>query len=315
MDPPIVVDPGLARIVSYQASAVRRFFEEQDFLEIFVPHLTTAQTTPFRTTFQVSSPETNFVGALRVSAGYYLAQTISQLHRTYTLSTSFRADPAPGEKLAEFQLLQAWSEGGLADAQQLAEDLLSAQIKAVLRKSATLPSERARQLRAIAFPLRSVTYEEAIRQTGLESDLRLTPDVAKKIVETLGSQPIFVTHLPENVDHSFTDIRMDRMHNHLGFVLLAPFAGNFILGGELETDFTAMSEQVRRSAFQRELVRLGGDGTELESYIQAISRLATPHYQIAGGFERVTQFLLGAERIEDATLLPVRASEQTIDQG
>jgi aspartyl/asparaginyl-tRNA synthetase len=315
MQAPIVVDPGLATIINYQASAVRQLFREQDFLEIFPPHLTTVQQVPFRSLFQVTSPESNFVGSLRVGAAYFLAHTISRLHRAYTLNTSFRADAAPGTGLVEFHMLEAWSEGNFVDAQQLAEDLLSAQIRAVLAKSAALPSERARQLRAIKFPLRSVPYEEAMREAGLEIGLRTTPDVAKKIVEALGSEPIFVTDFPEDVDHSFTDVRLDRGH-HLSFVLLAPFAGNVLSGGELETNYEAMNHQTSRSGFLRELVRIGSDRDQLESYMQAVARLTTPHYKVAGGFERMTQFLLGTERIENATLLPVYVAEQEeIDRG
>jgi aspartyl/asparaginyl-tRNA synthetase len=102
----------------------------------------------------------------------------------------------------------------------------------------------------------------------------------------------------------------------LSFVLLAPFAGNVLSGGELETNYEAMNHQTSRSGFLRELVRIGSDRDQLESYMQAVARLTTPHYKVAGGFERMTQFLLGTERIENATLLPVYVAEQEeIDRG
>jgi len=272
--------------------------------------------------FQVSAPESNFRGALRVGSAFFLAQLISQVHRAWTLTTSFRANPVPGSKLAEFHMVETWSEGGFEDAKQFAEDLLSAQVKAILRRpaliskeSSPLTADRARQLRMIEFPLRSVTYREAMRQTGLESGLPTTPDVAMKIAEHFGSQPLFVTHFPENLDPSFTGWRqVDKAGNYLGFVLLAPFAGNLAVGGEIETDYDALDDQIRRSTFLEELIRLGGSRDQLEPYIQSIARLATPHFSLVNGFERVTQFVLGVERIEDATLLPVRAAEVEVEE-
>ena len=201
----------LARTISRQVSAVRRVFEDEGFLEVFVPHLTRNRAIPFRSTFQVSAPELNFVGALRVGAAYFLAEMISQLKRAYTISTSFRADVTPGSKLAEFQMVEAWSDGNFNDARQLAESLLRRQIRAVVAEPALARSGRARQLESIKFPLRSVTYAEAMERTGLKAGQRTTSTVAKQIVEAFGSEPMFVTHLPEDVDTGFIDIRQDSL--------------------------------------------------------------------------------------------------------
>jgi aspartyl/asparaginyl-tRNA synthetase len=307
MEAPAVIDVGLADTISRQASATRRFLESERFYELFVPHLTRNQNLPFRSTFQVSAPELDFTGALRVGAALFLAETISELKRAYTLSTSFRADPIPGHKLVEFQLLEAWGEGGGDDARQLVEGLLRRQIGALLDSPTSLPLERARQLEAIEFPLQSVTYEEARRRAGLEAGQR----PGNETVEVFGSKPIFITDIPENLDRSLVDVRQHGNRLHSGFLLMAPFAGNVAVGGELETDYDTLSAQFDRSAFLEELLRFGGEKRQVERYLRSISRLETPHFKLAIGFERMTQYLLGVDRIEDAVLLPVRG--QVID--
>src|SRR4051794_35738649 len=102
----------LAQTISLQLSELRRHFEDEGFLEIVVPHLTRNSSVPYRSTFQVSAPELNFSGALRVSANLFLAETSTELKRAYTVGPSFRASVAPastpGSQLAEFQLVEAW---------------------------------------------------------------------------------------------------------------------------------------------------------------------------------------------------------------
>lgn len=299
------VDNKLARTVSRQMSALRRFFEDEGFLEVLTPHLTRNRTIPFRNTFQIESPDGSFQGALRVGAALFLAESVSELKRAYAITTSFRAEMTPGAKLGEFRLAEAWADGDLSDVRQLAEDALRRQLQATINEAA-LPAEKLRRLKSVKFPLRSVTYDDAMQHAGLTGRERPTDAVASKIVEAYGSQPMFVTHLPENLETPFTDVRLNEDGKHLGFVLLAPFAGTLMSGGELETDYERLSAQVDRSAFLKELLNGGGTREQLDRYVRSIARLDTPHSKLAIGFERVTQFLVGASQIEDAAVLPVR---------
>jgi len=313
MESRIPLNVELAKTISQQMAEVRRFFEDERFVEIFPPHLTREFATPFRGTFQVTAPESNFIGALRVSSGIFLANSAaSGLARVYTISTSFRSRPTPGSKLVEFQLVQAWGEGTLEDAHGLAEGLLKSQVRALLQGASSISDQRSAELESLELPLRSVTYDEAVERAELQFSARPSSDVAQQIVDAFGSNAVFVTHIPENVDPSLADVRQDDDNKHSAFVLMAPLAGNVMMGGELETNYDTLSNQIDRSAYLDELVRLGGDRAQLEPYLRMISSLESPHFNLVIGFERLTQFLLGAERIEDAVFLPVIGQSQEV---
>lgn len=313
------LNAGLARTISRQVAEIRRLFEEQRFVEIFVPHLTRNYATPFRSTFTVTAPESNFVGALRVSSGIFLANSVSELKRVYTISTSFRSAPTAGSKLVEFQLVEAWSAGNLDDVRRLVEDLLRRQVNALLSGPNSISAERRRELESIELPLRSVTYDEAVGRARLNFGQRPSSEVAKQVVDAYGSKPVFVTDIPENIDPTFPDIRQDGDQRHRAFVLMTP-AGNAVVGGELETDYDVLSGQIDRSTYLAELIRLGGSREQFEPYLRTISSLESPHFKLLVGFERLTQFLLGTDRIEDAVFLPVygqlwEANRMNTDSG
>jgi aspartyl/asparaginyl-tRNA synthetase len=312
MDGRATLDAGLAKTINHQISAVRRLFEEEGFVEIFVPHLTRNYATPFRSSFQVTSAESNFIGALRVSSGWPLANASTVLERVYTVHTSFRAAPIPGSQLAEFQLIEAWGTGTFDDVHDLAERLLRTQVRASLEGSEFVSKERRAQLDALKFPLPSVTYAEAVERAGLQFGRRPSSDIAPRIVEAFRSTPVFITNIPGTADPSFVDIRQDGDGTHMAFLLMAPMAGNVMAGGEVETDYDALSSQIDGSAYLQELVRLGGDREQFEPYLRTVASLSAPRFLLVVGFERMTQFLLGAEQIEDAAFMPVSGKRQEV---
>jgi len=75
----------------------------------------------------------------------------------------------------------------------------------------------------------------------------------------------------------------------------------------VEIDYQALSQQIDRSAYLQELVKNGGNRAHLEPYLLKLAGLKVPHFQLAIGFERLTQFLIGADSIQEASLFPVYA--------
>ena len=305
------VNGDLARIISRQAIAIRNWLAKEGFVEIFPPHLTRVKKRPFVPTFEVSSPELNFEGALRVSANYFLAETVSQVSRAYSITPTFRAeqDTRPSA-LTEFQLGEVWREGNFDDLLTFSENLLSNARSALLDESSPVSLAQARLLEKINFPLPRVTYEEAIKRVGGEFGETFTPHQELALMRTFGSTPIFITHFPPEFDTCFSDMRQDSNKRMLGFELRSPLGGELMSGGELETDRQTLLDQFQHSRFLKELIKLGGSEEQLVPYVNAISRLVTPHFRMAFGFERLTQFLLRAKRIEDASLFPVRVRTQ-----
>jgi aspartyl/asparaginyl-tRNA synthetase len=307
----VPVNADVARIISRQATATRSWLGQQGFVEIFPPHLTRVKQRPFMPTFRVGAPDLDFDGSLRVSANYFLAQTLSELRRAYAVTTTFRpAQDTRPSALTEFQLGELWREGDFETLLDFAESFLRSLIESLLDTSSPLSVARARELEKIRFPLPRVTYQEVVKRVGGEPGESLSGQQQSALLRTFDSSPVFITHFPADSDPCFTDMREDPDKGVRAFELRAPWAGELMSGGELETDMQALSRQVKRSRFLKELVRVGGTEEQLSAYLHAIARLAPPQSRMAFGFERLTQFLTGAETIEKASLFPVRARRQ-----
>jgi aspartyl/asparaginyl-tRNA synthetase len=306
----VSVDVNLAKVISRQMGSIRSWLAAEDFTEIFVPHLTRVKRRPFIPTFGVSSAELNFDGALRASSSYFMAEALSDLKKVYTIATRFRAEPTDGTShLPEFQLGEIWSAGSFEDFFKTAEGLLSSVIGSLLDKSSSLPVARARELEKIRFPLARVPFNEATKRVGLEPHQDFDFQSALQLVKAHGA-PVFVTHPPIEYDPCHTDLRHTSNGTSLGADLLFPYTGEVMTGGELETDEQTLSRQIKRSRFLRELIRIGGTESQLDPYIQALSRLDGPHIKLGFSFERLTQFLIGAEEISNAALFPVSTRRQ-----
>ena len=309
------LNASLAKITHQQMTAIRGWLAKEDFIEIFPPHLTGIRERPFMKTFKVSSPELKFEGALRVSANYFLAETVSQIKRAYAITSSFRPGALTGTeadrfRLLEFQLGELWREGDFGELLEFSERLLSNTISALLGENSLLPLARAKELEKIRFPLPRIPYKKAMEEVGGKPGQQFTPQQQLALVSAHGSSPVFVTHFPTDLaptSQDLSDMRRDSTQRVLSFDLFAPFGGEIMTGGQLETDRDTLTTQMKESRFLRELVAAGGTYEQVEPYIAAVSRLDSPYVRMGFGFERLSQFLMGTEGIDKATYIPLMA--------
>jgi len=63
------IDYSLAKTIDRQISSLRRFFQEQSFVEVHVPHLRNSKKNAYRDPVLVSAPGLNFEGSLALGGG------------------------------------------------------------------------------------------------------------------------------------------------------------------------------------------------------------------------------------------------------
>jgi len=317
---PRPVDVDLARTVHQQATAIRRWLMNERFTEVLIPHLSSAKSVPFIPVFRFeSSTDRRTSGSLAVGGAYYLAQLAPEVGRVYSMSSSFRAQEPQGpvsyNTLFEFRYLEMRREGAFEDALAAAESLLTSVITDLVAAPHILPDERITALQQVHPPFPRLTYAQAVERVHGRPGEELTLKQHLELVAAFGSQPVFVTRIPVDVQPRFVDFRLDPGRTTYSFDLIVPFAGEIMTGGELEIDEQVLTKQLTESRFIQELIRQGGSTALLRPYISSIARLGSPHIQVVVGFERVTQFMRGLNRIDQATVFANSAVVPPIDLG
>jgi len=212
------------------------------------------------------------------------------LPRIFCFSPNVRMEPAEravhGRYLAEFvQLDLEVRSASRDDIMAIGEGLLVHVVGEVLVHCSEELELLEREIRIPSAPFDRVTYADAEREFGVPFDDPLSASVAS---------PVWVVDFPRAVrefydreDPSRTDILLD-----MDLVYPEGF-GEALSGGE------------REHTFPRIVQRLQQDGIEMhrfETYLEEVKRGIPSSAGFGIGIERLTRFVAGLDRVEDARL-------------
>ncbi|HTO05350.1 MAG TPA: lysine--tRNA ligase [Opitutus sp.] len=307
-----------ARIVSY----VRRFLEDQKFIEVETPVLQNiaggAAARPFTTHHNALGVD--FV--LRISLELYLKRLlVGGYDRVFEIGRNFRNEGVSRRHNPEFTMLevyQAYSD--YRGMMTLIKNLLTALCRDVLGTS-EIKHAASGQIIDFAAPWREVSYKELIRtetgdpewfnrskaekiagaeKLGLNiapqwEEFEITNEIFSKKIEPTLIQPTFVTHLPKELcplakispDDPTT---LDVFELCIGGMEIAP----------------AYSEQndpdVQRQMFE---AQAGGEKQNIDhDFLLALEHGMPPAGGMGVGIDRLCILLTGAESIRDVILFP-----------
>jgi lysyl-tRNA synthetase class 2 len=304
-------------------TAIRRYLDEQGFVEVETPILQSRYGGAFALPFVTRSHELDAELYLRIATELYLKRLIvGGLERVYELGKDFRNESVSYKHQPEFTMLE-WYEAyaDYRDTMERIEELLERVALDVLGTTRVTFREREIDLER---PWRRVGFVEALEELELwtrdEAELRAW--LNERGVDTDADKD-----WAQLVDHAFGHfvepslIEPAIVYGHP--VELSPFARvtdedpslterfeYFAAGMELGNAYTEINDpdeqQLRFDQQSEHVVGVGGDS----DYVEALSYGMPPTGGLGLGIDRLAMLLSGRETIRDVILFPALRPQQ-----
>jgi len=196
----------IVKIESSLLKGARNYFEEQDFIEVAVPHLTkaTGACENVATMFEVDYFGRK--GYLSQTAQLYLEVLTPFLGKVWCIEPSFRAEPYADERhLTEFTLVELEFAGNFEELLEHVEGTICSMIEYALnerKEELQLLNVDTERLRKLKDPFEKITYTEAVgllAEFGVKWGDDLRSHHEKMLVQVHGNMPLFVTHFPKTI--------------------------------------------------------------------------------------------------------------------
>ena len=302
----------IARIESSLLSGARKYFEENLFVEVTVPHVTraTGACENVATMFEV-----DFFGEKRYLAQtgqLYLEVMTPYLERVWAAGPSFRAEEKVDERhLVEFTLLEIEFRGNFNQLLEHVEGTLVSMVSEVLAKRSedlAILGVDAERLQNVRRPFKRLTYTEAVElleDEGVRWGDDLKSPHEKLLVECMGSQPLFITHYPKAI--KFFNMKENAVNHELvdSADLILPYSGEAVGAAEREYEYDRLVNRLLESSMFRLLKERGGGMEDFAWYLNFYKEFGGyPHSGCGIGLGRVMQFVLGVDDIRGSTVWP-----------
>jgi len=284
-------------------SALRRFFEERDFVNFDAPMFTPNACEGTSTLFEVGYfDETAYLtqsGQLYGEAGCFALRNI------YTFGPTFRAEKSKTRRhLTEFWMLEpemAFAE--LEDVVQLAENMIVYVVKDVLvrrRHELEVLERDLSKLEAIVGGFPRLTYDEAAEILLAHPDSNFVygddfgaPD--ETILSNMHDQPTIVTHYPAEVKSFYMKRDATGTKALCMDMLGSEGVGEIIGGSQREEDYDTLLGRIREHELPEEAFHW---------YLDLRRFGSVPHGGFGLGLERFIGWIGGLEHVRETIPFP-----------
>jgi asparaginyl-tRNA synthetase len=302
----------VAKIEASLLRGARKYFEDNDFTEIIVPHITraTGACENISTMFTVDHFEEK--AYLAQTGQLYLEVLTPFLKKVWCVGPSFRAEPSVDERhLTEFTLIELEFEGNLAELMQHIENILQSMIQEVIktRKEELELLEIDKRRLDVLPPFKKITYTDAVKELsrfGVKWGDDLKSLHEKILVENHGNKPLFITHYPKAI--KFFNMKTNEENPEIvnSTDLLLPYGGEAVGAAEREYEYKKLLERLECSTMLKQLIEKGGSIHDFDWYLEFYKGFGgTPHAGCGIGLNRVTQYVLGSSDIRTTTVFPL----------
>ncbi|XP_050189724.1 probable asparagine--tRNA ligase, mitochondrial isoform X1 [Myiozetetes cayanensis] len=317
----------LLRIRSEATAAIHSFFQDNGYVHIHTPIITSNDCEGAGELFQIeassevreSAEKTHFFNVpafLTVSGQLHLEVMAGAFTHVFTFGPTFRAENSQSRRhLAEFYMVEAelsFTES-LQDIMQVMEDLFKTVTSTVLSKCPrdvelfhkyVSPAQKDRLEQILKNKFVTITYSEAVEilkqasQTFTfkpEWGCDLQTEHEKYLVKHCGEVPVFVINYPYDLKPFYMRDNEDGPQHTVAAVdLLVPGIGE-LCGGSLREE--------RLPFLESRLQRLGL-ADAYQWYLDLRKFGSVPHGGFGMGFERYLQYILGVDNIKDVIPFP-----------
>ncbi|NXP37511.1 SYNM protein, partial [Leiothrix lutea] len=315
----------LLRIRSEATAAIHSFFQDNGYVHIHTPIITSNDCEGAGELFQIevkakeSAEMTHFFNVpafLTVSGQLHLEVMAGAFTHVFTFGPTFRAENSQSRRhLAEFYMVEAelsFTES-LQDIMQVMEDLFKTVASTVLSKCPRdvelfhkyiAPAQKSDITHKLFSSSCRISYSEAVEilkqapQTFTfkpEWGCDLQTEHEKYLVKHCGEVPVFVVNYPYDLKPFYMRDNEDGPQHTVAAVdLLVPGVGE-LCGGSLREE--------RLPFLESRLQRLGLTDT-YKWYLDLRKFGSVPHGGFGMGFERYLQYILGVDNIKDVIPFP-----------
>ncbi|XP_049679049.1 probable asparagine--tRNA ligase, mitochondrial isoform X2 [Accipiter gentilis] len=317
----------LLRIRSEATAAIHSFFQDNGYVHIHTPIITSNDCEGAGELFQIETSnearepaeKTHFFNVpafLTVSGQLHLEVMAGAFTHVFTFGPTFRAENSQSRRhLAEFYMVEAelsFTES-LEDIMQVMEDLFKTVTSTVFSKCPRdvelfhkyiAPAQKDRLEKTLKNKFVIISYNEAVEilkqasQTFTfkpEWGCDLQTEHEKYLVTHCGEVPVFVINYPYDLKPFYMRDNEDGPQHTVAAVdLLVPGIGE-LCGGSLREE--------RLPFLESRLQRLGLTDA-YQWYLDLRKFGSVPHGGFGMGFERYLQYILGVENIKDVIPFP-----------
>mgnify|MGYP002777892600 CR=1 FL=1 len=294
----------LIRVRDAAITAIRRFFDEREFVCVDSPMFTPNACEGTSTLFEV--PYFDRTAFLTQSGQLYAEASAMAHRRVYTFGPTFRAEKSKTRRhLTEFWMLEpevAFCD--LAGIMSLAEDLVARVVQEVLerrREELKILERDLSKLERIQTPFPRMTYTQAaeILAKHPESTFKAGDDFGapdETIISNLHDRPVMVTHYPAEVKAFYMKRTEEPAPKALCFDMLgSEGVGEIIGGSQREDDLDRLLHRIREHDLPQQY---------FEWYLDLRRYGSVPHAGFGLGLERTVGWIAGIEHIREAIPYP-----------
>lgn len=302
----------VVKIESSLLKGARKYFEEQGFVEVVVPHVTkaTGACENIATMFEVDYFGKK--GYLSQTAQLYLEVLTPFLGKVWCIGPSFRAEPRADERhLTEFTLSELEFMGSFKELLERIEGLICSMVSCALserRKEFQLLNVDVERLRKLRKPFEKITYTEAVELLagyGVKWGDDLKSSHEKLLVKMNDDQPLFITHFPKEI--KFFNMKENEEDPAVvnSADLLLPISGEAVGAAEREYRYGKLYRRLVDSMMFKQLVEKGGSIEDFGWYLEFYKEHGVLHSGCGIGLNRITQYVLGTDDIRATTAFPL----------
>lgn len=292
---------------------IRRFFDEQNFLEVETPMMQTvaggAAAQPFVTHHKALGLDLY----LRIAPELYLKQLlVGGFEKIYEINRNFRNEGISRKHNPEFTMLEAyWAYADFEAMANLVEELICHLVQIInyqgpiqwVRPWPRKPYHDA--IREVAgedwFDLTPEQRKEKANQFGVEiipglKDFEVTNQVFEKLVEAKTINPVFYTHLPQEL----VPLAKQNQEN----TSVVDVFELVINGQEIAPGYSELNDPLVQR--ERLLHQAGEEKQNIdEEFLTALEHGMPPAGGIGIGIDRLVATLTGAESLREVILFPL----------
>jgi asparaginyl-tRNA synthetase len=294
----------ILRIRDAVITALRRFFDEREFICVDSPIFTPNACEGTSTLFEV--PYFDRTAYLTQSGQLYAEAAAMALGKVYTFGPTFRAEKSKTRRhLTEFWMLEPeMAYAGLEDVMQLAEDMLCTVVAEVLerRKLELEVLERdLSKLEAIKGPFPRLSYEEAseILKAHPDSDFVEGSDFGapdETILSERYDKPLMIHRYPKEVKSFYMKRDPEDESKCLCVdVLGSEGVGEIIGGSQREDDLDVLLGRIKAHELPEEA---------FQWYLDLRRYGSVPHGGFGLGLERTVAWICGISHVREAIPFP-----------
>ena len=294
----------ILRIRDAVITALRRFFDDRDFVCVDSPIFTPNACEGTSTLFEV--PYFERTAYLTQSGQLYAEAAAMALGKVYTFGPTFRAEKSKTRRhLTEFWMLEpemAYAE--LEDVMQLSEDMLVAVVAEVLErrpKELEALERDISKLEAIQSPFPRLSYDEAsaILQEHPESEFVHGDDFGapdETILSERYDRPVLIHRYPKEIKAFYMKRDPEDDTKCLCVdVLGSEGVGEIIGGSQREDDLEVLQERIQAHELPEEA---------FQWYLDLRRYGSVPHGGFGLGLERTVAWICGIPHVREASPFP-----------